>query len=182
LVSPNRAELLVRLEDQKHRLMRAMARRLEDRMQRLDYLAKRLLPPAELLRHRRMHIDHLARRLRTAIDRVLGATAHRVERAGRRLLARSPDLTGGTQRIGTLRYRLCAAGHRAVERRYELLGRLSAQLSHLNPAAVLARGYSITRHEDGRIVRAAAEVDAGERLSLTFAAGGARVRVEDADK
>jgi exonuclease VII large subunit len=49
----------------------------------------------------------------------------------------------------------------------------------LNPTAVLARGYSITRHEDGRIVLSAAEVAMDERLSLTFAAGGAWVRVED---
>ena len=78
-----------------------------------------------------------------------------------------------------LRHRLAIATHRGLERRGDGVGRLSAQLAHLNPAAVLARGYSITRREDGRIVRAAAEVAMDERLSLTFAAGGAWVRVEE---
>jgi exodeoxyribonuclease VII large subunit len=49
----------------------------------------------------------------------------------------------------------------------------------LNPAAVLARGYSITRHQDGRIVRDATEVEVGECLSLAFGQGGARARVEE---
>ena len=60
----------------------------------------------------------------------------------------------------------------------DAVGGLATQLSHLNPTAVLARGYSITRRSDGRIVRAAAELALGERLSLTFADGGAQVRVE----
>jgi exodeoxyribonuclease VII large subunit len=58
------------------------------------------------------------------------------------------------------------------------VGRLAAQLAHLNPSAVLARGYSITQHEDGRVVRAAEEVALDEALLLTFAEGDARVRVE----
>jgi exodeoxyribonuclease VII large subunit len=82
-------------------------------------------------------------------------------------------------RVAALRHRLAIAGHRAIERRGDVVGRLAAQLSPLNPDAVLARGYSITRHEDGRIVRADSEVAAGDRLSLTFAEGGAQVRVEE---
>ena len=179
LVSPSRAELSARLDEHRQRLVRAMRQRLEQRMQQLDYLARRLLSPAELLRHRRAQVGHLASRLRAAMDRTRAASVHRVELAARRHAAAQPDVAGIGGRVAALRHRLAIAGHRAIERRGDVVGRLAAQLSQLNPDAVLARGYSITRHEDGRIVRADSEVAAGDRLSLTFAEGGAQVRVEE---
>ena len=179
LVSPSRSELLARLDEHRRRLARVMRRRLEHRMQQLDYLGRRLLPPAELLRHRRAHVDHLASRLRSAMDRTRAASVHRIELAARRHAAVLPDLAGIGRRVEALRHRLATAGHRALERRRDVVRRLAAQLSQLNPAAVLARGYSITRHQDGRIVRVAADVTVDERLFLTFAEGGAQVRVEE---
>jgi exodeoxyribonuclease VII large subunit len=179
LVSPSRAELSARLDEHRQRLVRAMRQRLEQRMQQLDYLARRLLAPAELVRHRRAQVGHLASRLRAAMDRTRAASVHRVELAARRHAAAQPDVAGIGGRVAALRHRLATAGRRAIERGGEVVGRLAAQLSQLNPDAVLARGYSITRHEDGRIVRAVSEVAAGDRLSLTFAEGGAQVRVEE---
>jgi exodeoxyribonuclease VII large subunit len=179
LVSPNRAELLARLGELRQRLARAMRRRLEQRMQQLDYLGKRLLSPAELLRQRRAHLGHLASRLRTAMASTCAARAHRVALAVRRHAAVLPDFAGLSRRVEGLHHRLAIAGHRLLERRGGEVGRLAAQLRHLNPTAVLARGYSVTRHEDGRIVRAAVDVEVSERLSLTFAEGGAQVRVEE---
>jgi exodeoxyribonuclease VII large subunit len=52
------------------------------------------------------------------------------------------------------------------------------RLHALSPLAVLERGYTIARREDGAVVRSAQEVEVGEALDLTFRAGGARVRIE----
>lgn len=179
LVSPSRAELAARLDEYRQRLVRALRRRLEQRMQQVDYLGRRLSSPTELLRQRRAHLGHLAVRLRAAMGRTHAASTHRSALAARRLAARVPDPTALAGRVGTLRHRLVTAQHRLIERRRDAVARLAAQLAHLNPTAVLARGYSITRRQDGRIVRAAAEVALDERLSLTFAEGGAQVRVEE---
>jgi len=178
LVSPNRSELLAQLERCRQRLVRASTRCLEDRMQYLDYLGRRLVPPGELLHRQRLHLDHLAHRLRMGSSRCHAAGVHRLERAAGRLTATAPDLSGAARRLDGLRHRLATAGARLLERRGDDLRRLAAQVAHLNPVAILARGYSIARHEDGRIARAAAEIQVEERLSLTFAEGGARVRVE----
>lgn len=178
LVSPSRVELAARLDEHRQRLRRAMRQRLEQRMQQFDYLGKRLLSPAELLRQRRAHLGHLAQRLRAAMGRAHARSMHRGALAARRLAALVPDPTVLAGRVETLRHRLVIAQRRLLERRGDAVGGLATQLSHLNPTAVLARGYSITRRSDGRIVRAAAELALGERLSLTFADGGAQVRVE----
>src|SRR5579862_4536040 len=44
-----------------------------------------------------------------------------------------------------------------------------ARLLALSPAATLRRGYAIAQHADGGVVRAAAEVSAGELLTIRFA-------------
>ncbi|MGB8435639.1 MAG: exodeoxyribonuclease VII large subunit [Burkholderiales bacterium] len=52
-------------------------------------------------------------------------------------------------------------------------------MAALDPRAVLERGYSITRDQEGRAVRDSATVARGAHLDLTFARGTAQVRVED---
>ncbi|HEY1823544.1 MAG TPA: exodeoxyribonuclease VII large subunit [Trebonia sp.] len=44
-----------------------------------------------------------------------------------------------------------------------------ARLLALSPAATLGRGYAIVQHEDGTVVRAAAGVSPGQRLTMRFA-------------
>ena len=179
LVSPNRGELAARVEAQAQRLAWAMRRRLETRMQQLDYLGRRLIPPAELLQRQRIHVAQLARRLRASMDRVADTRAHRVELVANRLVAAVPDLERLAHQVQALRHRVATAARHGLDRRGALLQRVATQLSHLDPEQVLARGYSITLREDGSVVRAASEIDVAERLSLTFARGRAKVRVEE---
>jgi len=55
-----------------------------------------------------------------------------------------------------------------------------ARLEALSPELVLARGYSITQDEAGRVLRAAAETGPGRAISVRLAAGSLAARVEEA--
>ncbi|MBL8539223.1 MAG: exodeoxyribonuclease VII large subunit [Betaproteobacteria bacterium] len=178
LVSPNRAELAAGLAEYRQRLGRAARRRLEQRMQQVDYLGRRLLSPVDLLRRRAAQLAHLASRLRGARARTHAAAVHRLALAAQRHAACRPEVLQRARRLEILDHRLRSAARRLLERRGDVVGRLAAQLAHLDPATVLARGYAIARRQDGSIVRAASAVSIDERLSLTFAAGSAEVRVE----
>jgi exodeoxyribonuclease VII large subunit len=50
---------------------------------------------------------------------------------------------------------------------------LAASLAHLNPAAVLARGYSIVTDDQGEIVRDAEYLELSEKISVYFCQGQA---------
>ena len=50
---------------------------------------------------------------------------------------------------------------------------LAQNLTHLNPQAVLERGYAIVAAGDGTIVQDARQVNGGDAVALTFARGGA---------
>jgi exodeoxyribonuclease VII large subunit len=56
---------------------------------------------------------------------------------------------------------------------------LAAQVSALSPQATLDRGYAVVQTADGRVVRDAATVSAGDRLSARVATGTLRIVVED---
>jgi exodeoxyribonuclease VII large subunit len=65
------------------------------------------------------------------------------------------------------RARRCFAA--GLQRASDDVGHLSGRLLALSPAATLRRGYAIVQSRGGRVVRRAADVTAGERLTVRFA-------------
>ncbi len=61
-----------------------------------------------------------------------------------------------------------------------LVGLAARSRAH-DPAIALARGWSITRGADGRVLRSADEVDVGEELHTTLAGGTVRSTVLDTE-
>lgn len=179
LASPNRADLAHRLESLSARAARCVTRGIEIRMQHLDQVGRRLVHPDERLRDQTRHLDHLTQRMRGAWQRGCTEREWRLRAAARQFWASRPVLSLLAARPWTLAERLALAGLRLGEDRTRALVRLEAHLSHLNPQAVLERGYSIARRDDGTVVRDGAVLAIGERLDLTFAHGRARVDVRE---
>jgi len=79
LVSPPRDALLARVAEHAQRLSRETARRIENAMQTVDALARRLVHPAERLRSSRQHLEHLAVRLAAATAQHLNEFRRRLD-------------------------------------------------------------------------------------------------------
>ena len=67
-----------------------------------------------------------------------------------------------------------------LERASDEVGHIRGRLLALSPAATLRRGYAIVQSLDGRVVRRATDVAAGERLMVRFAEDQLRVTAERA--
>jgi exodeoxyribonuclease VII large subunit len=80
----------------------------------------------------------------------------------REIERRQELITGLTERA---RRRLSAS----LDRAGDDVSHVRARLLALSPATTLRRGYAIVQRPDGSVVRAAAEVPRGERLTLRFA-------------
>jgi len=178
LVSPNRAELLVRIGVLGARLSRGIDRALNTRMQHLDYLGKRLVHPGERIDAESRQMAHLANRLRSAATHALDGVAWNLSGLLQRLRSALPDIDAQITRQQALKLRLQHGQARVLEQHDARLMKMKASLAHLNPQAVLERGYSIVEKRGGRIVHSAEQVAAGESLRLTFARGAAQTRVE----
>jgi exodeoxyribonuclease VII large subunit len=182
LASPDRDELSRQLLQQAHRLLRVFRRGLDNRLQRLDLLAHRLLHPGERIRNQLSELRHLATRLGSAWARGLDDLGWQVRELGLRLKSGAPDVAGRDRESADLARRLREAARRRLDATATWLARLDANLKHLNPQSVLERGYSITESAGGAIVRDAARLAVGEDVTIVFAKGraGARVLRKDA--
>ena len=181
LVSPNRPELLARLGVLGARLSRAIERALNTHMQHLDYLGKRLLHPGERIKAESRQMAHLANQLRSAATHVLDAAGWNLSGLLHRLRSARPDIDAHLARQQALRLRLQYGQARVLQQHETRSAKMQASLAHLNPRAVLERGYGIIEKTDGQIVRSAQQVATGESLRLTFARGAAQTRVEHVD-
>ncbi len=125
-------------------------------------------------------IRSAAARLDQAIDR--GLTQRRTaltELASRRVM-QSPTGFIDQRRLelDSIRLRLDAAATGRLHRERQEFARLAAKLDALSPLKVLGRGYSIALDAEGRAVREAAQLKAGDKLDLRLSRGGAKCLVE----
>jgi len=126
-----------------------------------------IAPRAELLGRMAQCVRALSREMRRRLQYAMQA----LDGSARRLVHPAQRLRNAEQTLAQLRTRLAFAfGHR-VHRCAARVERLQASLAGLDPTAVLGRGYSITRTAGGEVVRDAAQVQHGERLSTTLARG-----------
>jgi exodeoxyribonuclease VII large subunit len=158
MACPSCEELSQVLAHSARRLQRVATRSLEDRMQRLDYLSRRLVHPGEKIRGQLSELRHFATRFLSAWERGF------------------EDLGAQTAELAR---RLREGGQRRLDTTAALLARLDAHVQHMNPQAVLERGYSITESAGGAIVRDGAQLGAGESISITFARGRVDAEVKN---
>ena len=178
LASPSRAALLERVAAGVDRMHRRMARDLETRMQLLDQLQRRLVHPGRRLQAQRDTLAHLRQRLAQAIQRGIEARRWRVAAQFQPLRLRAPNFAGLGSLVASIAVRARAAIAAQLERAGFRHARLAESIAHLDPSAVLARGFSIVSRHDGAIVRDSASIDIGEDLALRFAHGGATAQVK----
>jgi exodeoxyribonuclease VII large subunit len=176
--SPDRAALDERVAQLRRRLQRDLRRIVETASQRLDAASRRLLTPAERIARDRERLAQHARRMRIAANmHATGARAALAALAPR--LARAlPDLDAARRELARAARRLGVAATRSASERSRHLAALRASLGHLDPSQVLARGYSIVRDGEGKVLRSSAGLAQGAPLDIAFAEGGAKATVD----
>lgn len=128
IVAPERPALLHRLAQSHQRLQRQMRNTLNQRMQQLDYLSRRLRSPLQQLDHRKTLLDQLGMRLKRGMTQTLAS-------------------------------------------QHQRLAKLEQSLVHLNPHAVLERGYALVQTVDGEVVRDSAALQLEQTLQISLAKG-----------
>jgi exodeoxyribonuclease VII large subunit len=118
-----------------------------------------------------MRVGGLAQRATRDALRRIEYAMQTVDALARRLVHPRERLRTSRQLLGQLATRLALAAARRMDLFDAQIARLKASLGSLNPEAVLERGYSLTRTAQGEVVRNAAKVQVGERLTTTLAKG-----------
>ena len=134
LATPSRDALLSNLSQLKLQLAKNMQFSLSQRAQALDYLARRIISPAQQIEQKKTQLAQLCLRLNANINQQL-------------------------------------------QTKQQHLLRLSQNLQHLNPQAVLTRGYAFVQNKLGAIINTSQQLQSGDEVTLTFGTGSAEATI-----
>lgn len=186
LVVPDQAEWQRGLAAVAARLATNLRRKLEERSQALDWLARRLgqTSPAATVARQSERLRNARARLSTAMRHGVVSTERRVDRLQERLLRQSPAwrLERDAWQLRTLRERLGRAGQVPIVALQQRLALTARALNSVSPLATLERGYAIVSDKtSNKVLTDASKVAAGTAIRARLAHGSLLATVERSD-
>lgn len=125
------------------------------------------------IRNLSQQIDDAAHTMESALEATL--KVHRARHTSLALRLSETDLrrvmVERRGRVADLRGRLNTGARSALDRRNEQVSLAAGKLDSLSPLGVLARGYAIAFDSQGRVIKRAVNVSAGERVRVKVSDG-----------
>lgn len=112
---------------------------------------------------------HLSKNLQFSLNQ----RSQTLDFLARRLISPIQQIDLKKQQVVHITRRLQAMMSQLLAARQQNLLRLNQNLQHLNPQAVLTRGYAFVQNENGAIVSNSSQLNNGDQVKLTFGAGSA---------
>jgi exodeoxyribonuclease VII large subunit len=133
----------------------------------------------EGLGRRAQRVDELEFRVQTSHERLMRVRTEKLARLEARLRRQDVALrlAESKQRLERARGRLERAGTAVTAVRMERVERVWARAEAMSPLRVLERGYALVYAPDGRLLRSADGVDAGDEVVARLAEGSVRAVV-----
>lgn len=168
---PEKTEANSQITQLQLRAAKTMQNRLNQSMQYLDGMNRRLVHPGERIRRASQQIQLLSQRLilngRYRMQRHQDA----LQLGKTRLAAHLPDVQTLQQECRQHLHRLTTAFSARVAHNRNRLNVAVNSLQQLNPENILARGYCIAQDGNGVALKRAGSIKAGETLKITLRSG-----------
>ena len=181
ILSADSGELLDKLQHLTARLGRPVLMRLDGLSHQLVALKRTalFLEPRRILQEKQQTLDRLLEDLQSTTESAPHQLRLLLERHARILAGHRPDLKISelSRRLSTYRDTLNRRADSQLQHEKSTLARNAAVLRALNPAAALARGYTITMDENGQILRSAKDAIKSKELTTRFHDGEVKSQV-----
>jgi exodeoxyribonuclease VII large subunit len=182
MLSPDQVQVAAQFESVTLHLIKLIGDRLNDARQGLDGLSARLVHPRDRIQRLHERLELLSRQALFSLRTGLQQRRARFVSLHNRLIQAAPPerIRAMIQDTTYLGFRIKNAVAHRLQQEQQLLGSVSGRLHALSPLATLARGYAIvTDKTSGALVRDAATVKPGDRVSTRLARGELDCIVED---
>jgi len=168
LVSPNTQELHNKVTQLVNRLSNAFKHGIADKRALATQLQHRLnlCHPRSQLSQKSQRLDELSIALQQAMRNRLYQQERTLNNLTPRLMRQSPDkkLASASHQLSQLQARLNQAIQHQLQQANNSLALQASRLDSVSPLNVLARGYSITKTQQGKVVKSVGQIKTGDVL------------------
>jgi len=181
LAIPLKHELMQRCQKLKNDIIASGYNRIKAFRDVVDRLDSRLVDPRKHLQENRLKVDDLSFRLIRIAKNVVARKHELTSWWADRLRIKNPrsQVLKIKDKVDILTYNMMYYIKISLNKKRSKLEAQGAKLFALSPAAILARGYSITRTLPGKIiVRSSESVEIGQDLDILLARGSLVCRIE----
>ncbi len=182
LVSPNTQELHNRVNQLISRLANAFKHDIADKRALATQLQHRLnlCHPRNQLNQKSQRLDELSIALQQAMRQRLYQQERVLANLTPRLMRQSPDkkLANANHQLAQLHARLNQAMQQQLQHANNKLALQASRLDSVSPLNVLARGYSITKTAENKVVKSVEDVKVGDVLITELVDGQVTSKVE----
>jgi exodeoxyribonuclease VII large subunit len=112
----------------------------------------------------------------------LNQRAQSLDYLARRLKSPSQQIDQQKMQLSQMAYRLQTYIAQQLKTKQQNLLRLGQNLQHLNPQAVLTRGYAFVQDSSGTIISSSSQLKSSDEVKLTFGAGTADAVISKTNK
>jgi exodeoxyribonuclease VII large subunit len=124
-------------------------------------------------------IGQLSKQLNRSLQFSLNQKQQLLDYLAKRLISPTQQVNYQKQQITQIKHRLYLAIEKHIKNNQKTLQQLNQNLQHLNPNAVLTRGYAFAENSQGKIINQANQLSVDDQIKLTFGQGAAEVKVTD---
>tara|TARA_R110000737_G_scaffold265768_3_gene273467 strand:+ start:126 stop:1463 length:1338 start_codon:yes stop_codon:yes gene_type:complete len=175
IVSADVDERINRVIELLNRGQLALKQQLNRSIHALSSLTHRLgqVHPEQQLQNKQQKSDELSMRLQGLITRELGQLKHKPKYLEQRLLNVSPStkIKQCQQQSTQLNAKLIGAQQRVFKTKQESFVHQCEQLHIVSPLATIARGYSITRDEHGKMIKSIKDITSEANIKVEVSDG-----------
>ena len=182
MVVPVKSELIRRLHELSGGLTARLQTIIERRTTVLNELSNRLADPRKRICDFRIRTDDFTLRLHRTILMVIDRKHERFSFWHDRLYASNPIsyVNNANEKLDIIYDNVLKLFNIYIEKKHHQLRELSGRLKALNPTAILARGYSITRTiPDAVVIRDPKKVNSGQPIEIMVEKGKIRATVDN---
>ncbi|MBA6390221.1 exodeoxyribonuclease VII large subunit [Colwellia sp. BRX10-3] len=181
MVSADVDERINKVAELLYRAHWALKQQLKSSTHTLTSLNHRLsqVHPEQQLQNKQQKSDELSIRLQRFITRALSQLQHKPKYLEQRLLNASPlnQIKQNLQQSIVFKAKLISAQQRLLITKQENFAHQCEQLHMVSPLATIARGYSITRDEQGQMIKSIKDINIENNIKVEVSDGIIKAKV-----
>ncbi|MFA9555982.1 exodeoxyribonuclease VII large subunit [Evansella sp. AB-rgal1] len=175
LAVPDIGELMVRIQDRKDRVIRAMDRKIENLKERLNYMSKSYAfrYPQQLLEQKEQDLDRLVESMQKIVNQKIDKQTTSLGNLNSRIVRLHPEhrIMGEKKKLKTNSELLMKSFNALVSHKKNNYGLLISKLNVLNPLNVMERGYSLVYNEEDKLIKSVHDTETNSNITIQLRDG-----------